>query len=313
LMERYLSEWAFRHSGALSRALLFPKRSSLPWGRPVLDVSLHELDVGVGDALMCTPVLRELKRANPNCHVRFYTRFPSLLRGLPYIDEIRSFEERPHDVIVIGYCGSSYPPRRKLVSMLGDRLGLNVRNRVPDCVIDKTLVDRWKLAWGALPRPHVIVNRYGNPWTPNKDWPADYWEVLIGSLTANCGVIEVGNRRSGSELSKTQNYVDLRDRTSLDEFVAAIAAADINVGPISGPVHVAAAARVPSVVIYGGFEHPADTSYPGNVDLYTPLPCAPCWLVTPCPYDRRCLREISPQTVEQAIWTVSMRPRPVDA
>jgi ADP-heptose:LPS heptosyltransferase len=189
------------------------------------------------------------------------------------------------------------------VSMLGDRLGLNVRDHIPDCVFDTTLVERWRRAWRDLPRPHVVINRYGNRWTPNKDWPAGYWETLISKLTADCGVIELGTGKSDQELPKTRNYIDLRDGTSLEEFVAAVAAADIIVGPISGPVHVAAAARIPSVVIYGGFEHPADTSYPGNVNLYTPLPCAPCWLVTPCPYDRQCLREILPHTVLEAVQT----------
>jgi ADP-heptose:LPS heptosyltransferase len=303
-IEERVATWAFRHCGPLSRAVLFRGASGLPWHRSLLDVTLHELDIGVGDALMCTPVLRELKRVNPRCHVRFYTRFPSLLQGLPYIDEVRPFEERPPDAIVVGYCGSDYPPRRTLVSMLGDRLGLAVRDHVPDCIIDRALVDGWRHAWRSLPRPHIVVNRFGNAWTPNKDWPGEYWDALIAALVRECTVIEIGKRPSEPQRVESGNYVDLRGATSLEQFVAAVAAADIHVGPISGPVHVAAAARVPSVVIYGGFEHPTDTAYPGNVNFYTPLHCAPCWLVTPCPYDKQCLREIHPPAVHRAIRTL---------
>jgi lipopolysaccharide transport system ATP-binding protein len=73
---------------------------------------------------------------------------------------------------------------------------------------------------------------------------------------------------------------------------------------MSGPVHIAAAAGTPAVVIFGGFEHPVGSSYPGNIDLFTQLPCSPCWLKTPCPYDRECLRRISPEAVLKAAHTL---------
>ena len=98
------------------------------------------------------------------------------------------------------------------------------------------------------------------------------------------------------------HYVDLSGRLPLDRFLAAVAAGDIHVGPISGPVHVAAAADKPSVVIYGGYEHPDCSSYLENINLYTALPCSPYWLLLePCPYDRMGLRRVSPERVEEAI------------
>ena len=93
-------------------------------------------------------------------------------------------------------------------------------------------------------------------------------------------------------------YVDLSVKLPLDRFLAAVAAGDIHVGL----VHVAAAAGKPSVVIYGGYEHPDCSSYPENINIYTALPCSPCWLLQePCPYDRMCLSRISPERVEEAI------------
>lgn len=100
------------------------------------------------------------------------------------------------------------------------------------------------------------------------------------------------------------HYVDLRDRTSLEELVAVIAGGDLLVGTISGPVHVAAAAGVPAIVVHGGYEHPISTAYSGNVSLYTGVSCAPCWLRDPCPFDLKCLKVILPGTVEAAIWSL---------
>jgi ADP-heptose:LPS heptosyltransferase len=97
------------------------------------------------------------------------------------------------------------------------------------------------------------------------------------------------------------SYIDLRGQTTLPELIAAIAASDLQVGPITGTVHIAAAMGVPSVVIYGGYEHPDGSSYPGNINLYSPVTCAPCWLRDPCPFDKKCLRQITPDQVEAAI------------
>ena len=95
---------------------------------------------------------------------------------------------------------------------------------------------------------------------------------------------------------------DPHRRESILGCLAAVAAGDIRVGPDSGPVHVAAAAGKPSVVIYGGDIHPDCVAYPGNVNLFTALPCSPCWLlIETCPYDRVCLTRISPERVEEAI------------
>ena len=66
-------------------------------------------------------------------------------------------------------------------------------------------------------------------------------------------------------------------------------------------MHIAAAVHTPSVVIVGGYEHPTNAHYAGNVEFYTAVPCAPCWLRAPCPFDLKCLRAITSAQVEQAV------------
>jgi ADP-heptose:LPS heptosyltransferase len=152
-----------------------------------------------------------------------------------------------------------------------------------------------------LPWPRVIVQRRASRWTLNKDWPDKCWVELINSLSRRTGVIEIGEK-TYNEKVPLENYVDLRDDTSLEELVAVVAAGDIFVGPVSGPAHIAAAAGIPAVVIIGGYEHPKNTSYSEHISLYTAVGCAPCWLREPCPYDLKCLKMIRPSTVESAVW-----------
>jgi ADP-heptose:LPS heptosyltransferase len=256
---------------------------------------------------MCTPALRELKLRNPRCRVRFYSSFSPLVHGLPYIDEALPYETRPSPAIYMDYSDESdfVAPRALYVRLLGDTLGLRVHDTRMDCVIDPALVARYRAAWQDLPRPHLaVVRRSARNRTPNKNWPDPHWDILIPRLCQRGTVIELGEAGDLGMPVTTTSYIGLRGRTSLGELVAAIAAADLYVGPSSGPSHIAAAAGTPEVVIYGGYEPLAYTAYPGRVGLTTQVPCSPCWLSTPCPYDRKCLTAISPATVEAAIWRV---------
>ena len=239
-----------------------------------------------------------IEAKNPTNYVRFYTNFPTLVRGLPYIDEVLPYKDMPKGFIPLQY-EDAIPLRAHFARVIGDNLGLNVRDVRPDCVIDFEIVKRFRELWHSLPRPHIVVQRRASQWTPNKQWPENYWLELINVLSKKAGVIEIGSEMSDPHIS-SKNYIDLRAQTSLEELVAAVAAADALVGPPSGPIHIAAAAGIPAVEIIGGYEHPTNSFYNGNATLYTALACAPCWLREPCPYNLKCLKMIKPNTVESA-------------
>jgi ADP-heptose:LPS heptosyltransferase len=268
----------------------------IPWRR-----SAHiARAAALGDALMCTPAMRALKQANPRCRIHFYTDYPDLVRGLWYLDEISPTNKRPLRSMRMSYEGE-LPTRCHLARIIGKRLGVRVKDVRPDCSIDEQLVKRFRRAWRDLLRPHILVQRRAGSFTPNKNWPDDYWRTLILMMLKIATVIEIGEHGDGDEHFSTPNYIDLRGRTDLGGLVASIAAADILVAPVSGPVHIASAVRTPAVVILGGYEQPENTAYAGNKILYTPIECSPCWLRTPCPIDRECLRRISPERVQRAI------------
>jgi ADP-heptose:LPS heptosyltransferase len=283
-----------KRAGRIARNTI--RRWLVPWRR-----SAHICRAAaLGDALMCTPAMRALKQANPRCHIHFYTDYPDLLRGLWYLDEVSPTDRRPRRSMWMNYEGE-LPARCHLAAIIGRRLGLRVQDVRPDCYVDETLAEQFRNSWQDLPRPHVLVQRRASAFTPNKDWPNDSWKILINSLLETASVIEIGKDIDSHRYFSSPNYIDLRGKTNLGQLVASIAAADILVAPVSGPVHIASAVRTPAVVILGGYEQPENTAYPGNRILYTPIECSPCWLRTPCPIDRECLRRISPESVQRAI------------
>jgi len=281
----------------LARLVRWP----FPWMAPY---RRHELNVdrklGLGDVLMCTPALREVKRLNPDCRITLYTDFPDLVEGLPFIDGARPWSERPDDFVWLNY-ERSLPPRRHVARIIGDQLGVPVRDVRPSYSVRQDLVERFRREWSGRPRPVIAVNRRAGAWTPNKEWPDAYWDILVSRLAARATVVDVGATPAGPATVPDGSYLDLRGRTTLPELFAAVAAADLLVTPETGSMHVAAAVGTPAVVIYGGYIDPVSTGYPGNINLYNPVECAPCWLRTPCPHGKKCLHQITPDQVEAAV------------
>jgi ADP-heptose:LPS heptosyltransferase len=286
--------------GLLARWLRHPNPLDAPWRATQLDLARQK---GMGDVLLCTPAMRELKRVNPRCHLRFFTDFAPLLRGLPYIDEIRPIGEAPSTVRQMGYEGYT-PPRGHLARIIGDQLGVDVTDVRPDCVVRPDLADFYREFLRPLPKPHVVILRRAGNWTPNKDWPDEYWNTIVEQTSQFGTAIEIGGG-VGEGSHTARSYLDLREKTTLEQMAALIAVADLYVGPVSGPMHIAAATRTPAVVIYGGFESPVGLNgYERQISLYSALPCAPCWRTDACPYNRKCLTMIQPAAVLDAMRTL---------
>jgi ADP-heptose:LPS heptosyltransferase len=308
-------------AGWIARQIRWP----LGIGSPDRWSELHAMRVSaLGDMLMSTPALRLLKQIRPEIRIVFYTheRFIQAVRGLPFLDEVRPHVEFPrpsalwsngergmvgYKDVALGYrlravelsYEGSYRPRRHVARIFGDQLGLDVRDIRPSCIFNETFIREYQDAWALLPRPWIVVNRRTSSWTPNTEWPQPYWDRLIERLLDRYTVVDVTMGREGNS-PQHPRYVDLTG-LPLDRFLAAVAAGDIHVGPNSGPAHVAAAAGKPAVVLFGGYAYPCTFGYAKNINLYTELECSPCWLRAACPYDRLCLRKISPEQVEEAI------------
>ena len=292
-----------RRSGPIARLLRYPNPLKRPWKRQTIELARN---AALGDVLMCTPVLRELKRRNPNCHVRFYTEFGPLVNGLPYIDEVLPYEQKPPGALYLSY-EEALPPEVHLSRIIGDKVGLEVTDTNPDCITRGDLLDSYRQSFAQLPRPRIVLLRRSSAWTPNKNWPNENWVTLITSLLSKGTVIEIGHKDPAAGTFNDGNYLDLRGKTSLEELAAVVAASDLYVGPVSGPMHIAIAVGTPSVTVCGGYESPrglqhlAAVKSTTNVILSSSLPCSPCWLREPCPIGLRCLNLISPAQVQRAI------------
>lgn len=221
--------------------------------------------------------------------------------ALPFIDHVLPVDQAPPRKSIYLRDENLVPVRRHISEIFGEMLGVDVADHHPSCAVDQERCEQYRRAWSAWPHPWIVLNRQAGPWTPNKSWPQSHWEELIARLGRWATVIETGTGSSQAGTRENGRYLDLVGKLTLEELAAVLAVADLHVGPISGPVHLAAAFRTPAVIVYGGYEEPSCSSYPGNINLYSSVPCAPCWLKEMCPFGQPCLHQITPEQVEDAL------------
>jgi hypothetical protein len=122
----------------------------------------------------------------------------------------------------------------------------------------------------------------------NKEWFPDRMQAVADALGSDAEIVHLGVASDPPLAGVT----DLRGRTTIREAAGILGGASLFIGMVGFLMHLARAVGTPSVVIFGGREHPDQSGYPQNQNLFTALPCSPCWLWNQCPYERECLRRI---------------------
>jgi ADP-heptose:LPS heptosyltransferase len=168
-------------------------------------------------------------------------------------------------------------------------LGIAAASRRPDLPPEE--VDG-EMLWRGVPGtgPRVVLVPGSSVFGAFKRWPAERYAELADRLAADADSRLVVSFGPGEEPLATavrkgrEQRVAALDgsRLGLRGLLAAFRHADLVIGGDTGPVHLAAAAGVPVLAIYG----PKDPELygprgPGRV-LRNPVPCSPCTLRS-CP------------------------------
>ncbi|MCL5962622.1 MAG: glycosyltransferase family 9 protein, partial [Chloroflexi bacterium] len=124
---------------------------------------------------------------------------------------------------------------------------------------------------------------------------------LFHTFRVRQGMGQPGGGQVGSAIAGGQSRaraIDLTGQTSIGALGALLSRASLAVLNDSGPAHVAAALRIPSVALFGAADParwaPIDQTV--NRIIYKGVECSPCphWV---CPIDHRCLNWITVEEV----------------
>jgi heptosyltransferase-2 len=169
----------------------------------------------------------------------------------------------------------------------------------------------------------------GAEFGPSKRWPEAHYAQLASALIAQQGlpVVLLGSGKDapvceaivqavGAAPDTAARCVSLAGQTPLSAAIALIAGARAMVSNDSGLMHVAAAFGIPQVAVFGSSSplHTPPLNEAARVvwlkddpSYQPPLDCAPCF-ERECPLGhQRCLREVTPQRVGEALQALQAR------
>ena len=158
---------------------------------------------------------------------------------------------------------------------------------------------------GADPSLPYAVLAPGAGW-PNKRWTPEHFARLanwlydrqIIPLLVGGGVVDM---RLAAEIGEEMGVppVSLIDKTTLPELAALLAGARLVVGGDTGPVHLAAGLKRPTIMLMGPTDANRNGPYGQQENaIEAEHPCKYCWKRA-CPYGRDCLLAIRPEAVEE--------------
>jgi Glycosyltransferase family 9 (heptosyltransferase) len=132
----------------------------------------------------------------------------------------------------------------------------------------------------------------------NKEWFVERFQKVIRCLGASFTIIQLGSKDD----PRLDGVRDLRGKTSPIQAAAVISASKLFIGLEGFLAHLARAVDTRSVIIYGGRTPPEHSGYICNENLFTPMPCAPCWQWSSCEFDRACMKQITVERVVRACY-----------
>jgi hypothetical protein len=272
---------------------------------------------GIGDELLCSAPLHELRRRG-GTGLCAMTNRPEFFRHSPDVDGVRpmAHADLPH-LARIGVPASSTvyihkkhvpdidvpPPRHILAEMcslcgvtgeieLRPRLWLTPEERAAaapyaDCIAMHSSRRSASLAIG------------------NKEWLPQRFQQVADALAPRYRIVQLGLPGDPPLIGAE----DLRGQKSFREAAAILAGATAFVGLVGFLMHLARAVDCPSVIIYGGREHPDQSGYVCNENLFTSLPCAPCWRWNTCDFEHACMTRITASDVLAGLGRLLRRAR----
>jgi hypothetical protein len=265
----------------------------------------------LGDNLLCTAVLRELRRRGQR-GLWMMTSFNELFTANADVDAIvpsgeRWFESVVRELggrfIVPAYtrhdwqhdAGDPIPPAH-IIAMMCHLTGITgpvalrpYMNLQPD-----------ELSFGSFAPKQIAIQSSGMGAAmsmQNKEWLPERFQAVVDALKHEFQFVQLGDAND----PPLRDAIDLRGRTTIRQSAAVLHHSVTFVGLIGFLMHLARAVNRRSVIVYGGRELPQQSGYSCNENIARVLQCSPCWRWNRCEFGRACMTEISSEIVVDAV------------
>jgi len=204
----------------------------------------------LGDVLAATAVARQVKALGFRVVFQAYNLIHGLLKRSPYVDAVAE-PQGSCDIDLDGAYEKHDVRRRQSFTQIFvetankhalGKLGapITTHNCAPTLVVSQQEREAILPLFSPHPRPWIVVSPRSNNWA-NRTIPDGVWQGAAPLIQGTCFWL-------GSHAPAPKGIVDLQCR-DVDYLIRCISVADQFVGVDSGPMHMAAALRVPVLAI----------------------------------------------------------------
>lgn len=264
----------------------------------------------LGDNLLLTVLTRELHHRGfkkvwiKSNHAELFLNNPFVKLVLPYQALLSTTILKLFRVKIIRPQYTSYYPdedrdvipQKHIVLKMAD--SLSIRGGVEIKPIFELTTD--EIESGKYAAKQIVISASGSgaivPMS-NKEWLHERYQQIIDRFSQDHTFIQLG---SGSDPA-FDNVIDMRGKTSIRQSAAILKNSVLLLSQVGFLMHLARAVDCRAVIIYGGREKPDQSGYACFENIYSSIPCSPCWLHNICHYNKKCMQMISTQMVEDAI------------
>jgi ADP-heptose:LPS heptosyltransferase len=268
-----------------------------------------------GDDLLCTPTVDALAAsgAGPiwmmSNHADLFRSNPSIAHVVRYDDGlawalgamgVRRLRLRYHEYDPVE--DRSAAPADHIIRLMARRAGVESTVRIEP----RIYLQESERSWGRFGENQIAIQSStksaGMP-IATKEWIPGRFQQVVNALKSDFTIVQVGTL----EHPHLDGAVDLRGKTTIRQAAAVLHNSLAFVGLVGFLMHLAKAVGTRSAIVYGGREHPMQSGYDDNVNLFTALPCAPCWFWNHCPYEMACMDRIDAGAVVRAVRSITDR------
>lgn len=264
---------------------------------------------GIGDEVLLTVVTRELRRRGYD-GTWVMSEHPDVWRHNPDPDVVLPWGKRhyrwtelfrwnvvfPYYTHYLSWGARDASPAKHILTLMCERTGIvGPIARKPHVVLTDDERER-----GARVPDQIAIQSAGLDARYSmltKQWFPERFQAVVDALKHEYNFVQVGSRYD----PPLDGALDLRGQTSIRETAGILSRSVAFVGQVSMLMHLARGVDCRSVIVYGGREHPEQTGYACNENLYTPVPCSPCWKLNTCGHEMACMRAIQPDDVVAAV------------
>jgi len=205
----------------------------------------------LGDVLMLTPIVRELKRRNPDEFIGISSYYHDIFDNSPYVDakgRDLCFKKDEEIINLDGYYEKymdNHPVNLYAERILGDTELEYKGLEIFETEYDRIIIDNW-LADNIDKNKKTVVCHLGNTWVKVH---GHVYEEVISYLVNRYNVILIGK---GTEyIPKCPGWLNLLgNQYSIQRIKHLIAKSNLFFGTDSGVQHIASTTPIPQVVCY---------------------------------------------------------------